>query len=161
MQTLLVSCTWRKKVVHLKYPPFAEYVVMTPLSSHVYVYISEDTPRRVMSKRTLSNPRKKKGVSMMVAAGLCISFDGECQVKIDALRYHEMLHTNYDPWANTFRGRGAAFQEDGPPCHTARSTCALRGELFRETLVWPALSHWIGPHRQRLWGVRVRAVSVD
>ena len=67
------------------------------------VHLSMDTPRRDLAGHTLSNPCKKKGASMMVAAGLCIGLDGvghmfppyliPPETKINAARYQDMqLH---------------------------------------------------------------------
>ena len=99
---------------------------------------------------TLSNPCKKKGASIMVAAGLCIGLDGVGHVfprtssrlaKINAARYQDMLRSYYDPWAKTFCGADAVFQQDGAPL------------MFRETLVWPALSPDLSPNGYALCGL--------
>ena len=67
-----------------------------------------------------------------------------------------MLRSYYDPWAKTFCGADALFQQDGAPSHTARTTRALPGEMFRETLVWPALSPDLSPNDNALWCRRSR-----
>ena len=67
-----------------------------------------DTPRRDVAGHTLSNPCKKKGASIMVAAGLCIGLDGVGHIfspyfippetKINTARYQDMLRSYYGPW---------------------------------------------------------------
>ena len=99
----------------------------------------------------------------MVAAGMCIGLDGvghvfppyfiPLETKINAARYQDMLRSYYDPWAKTFCGADAVFQQDGAPSHTTRTTRALLGEMFRETLVWPALSPDLSPNDNALWGL--------
>ena len=93
----------------------------------------------------------------MVAAGLCIGhvFPPNFippETKINAARHQDMLSSHYDPWAKTFCGADAVFQQDGAPSHAARTTRALLGEMFRETLVWPALSPELSPNDYALWG---------
>ena len=99
----------------------------------------------------------------MVAAGLCFGLDGVGHVfppyfippetKINAARYQDMLRSYYDPWAKTFCGADAVFQHDGAPSHTDRTTRVLLGEIFRETLVWPALSPDLSPNDNTLWSL--------
>ena len=115
---------------------------------------SQLTLLAAVAGHTLSNPCKKKGASIIVAAGMCIGLDGVGHVfppyfippetKINAARYQDMLRSYYDPWAKTFCGADAAFQQDGAPSHTARTTRALLGEMSRETLVWPARLRFVG-----------------
>ena len=98
----------------------------------------------------------------MVAAGLCICLDGVGHVfppysippetKINVARYQDMLRSYYVLWAKTFCGADAVFQQDGAPSHTARTTRTLLGEMFRETLVWPALSPDLSPIDYALCG---------
>ena len=107
----------------------------------------------------------------MVAAGLCIGLDGVGHVfppyfippetKINAARYQDMLRSYYDPWAKTFCGADAVFQQDGAPSHTARTTRALLGEMFRETLVWPALSSNLSPDDCALWAATSQLHCVE
>ena len=93
---------------------------------------------------------------MNKGAGLCFGLDGVGHVflpyfippemKINAARCQDMLRSYYDPLAKTFCGADAVLQQDGAPSHTARTTSALLGEMFNETLVLPALSPRLSPN---------------
>ena len=91
----------------------------------------------------------------MVAAGLCIGMDGVGHVippyfippytKINTACFQDMLRSYYDPCTKSFCGADAVFEQDGAPSHAARTARVLLGEMFRETLSWPALSPDVSP----------------
>ena len=56
--------------------------------------------------------------------------------------------------ALVFRSVGEDFllQQDAAPCHTARTTRALLGEMFRAILTWPALSPDFTRNDCAFWG---------
>ena len=115
----------------------------------------------LISSTGLESCRQKKGASIMVAAGLCTGLHSVGHVspphsippetKINAAHHQDMLSSCYDPWAKTFCGADAVFQQEDPPSHTAPTTRALLGVMFRETLAWPALSPDVSPNEYAWW----------
>ena len=107
----------------------------------------------------------------MVAAGMCIGLDGVGHVfppyfippetRINAARYQDMLRSDSDPWAKTFCGADAVFQQGGAPSHAVRTTRAVLGEMFRETLTWPAVSPDFSPNDNALKSLRESLVAQE
>ena len=110
--------------------------------------------------RTLARRRAPRSWSQLA---LSIGLDGvghvfppyfiPSETKINAARYQDMLRSYYDPKAKTFCCADTVFQQDGAPSHTSRTTRVLLGEMFRETLVWPALSPDLSPNDYALWSL--------
>ena len=73
------------------------------------------------------------------------------RLRINAPSYHDMLRSNCEDVLRSFCGADAFLQHHGGPSHTALTIRALLGEMFRETLAWPAPSPDLSPNFHALW----------
>ena len=62
-----------------------------------------------------------------------------------------MRRSYYDPVGDVLRCR-RCLPTGRAPSHTGGTTRALLGEMFRETVAWPALSLGVFPNDNALWG---------
>ena len=103
--------------------------------------------------RTLARRRVPRSWSQLACA-LAWTVLATCSLRTSSrLRRRSTLRTTKTCCARTtIRGRRrSAVLTLSSPSHTARTTRALLGEVFRETLVWPALSPDLSPYDCALW----------